>query len=141
MKLTIIHSVFVFAAALEATAASAAEPQMPRQIKVAAVQMLGYDKTDVPRPCFDPSEAVARYVERAAKDRAQLVVFPEYLLGRISVPGPQTERISKAAAADRIYVIVGCWEVFKDDSFANSALLFDRAGKIVGTYNKVHAAV
>ena len=141
MKLTIIHSLLVFAAALEATAASGAEPQMPRQVKVAAVQILGYDKTDVPRPGFDPSEAVVRYVERAAKDRAQLVVFPEYLLGRISVPGPQTQRISKAAAAGRIYVIVGCWEVFKDDSFANTALLFDRSGKIVGKYNKVHAAV
>ena len=94
---------------------TAAEPEQPTpaQVKVAAVQMLGYDKTDVPRPGFDPSEAVVRYVERAAKDGAQLVVFPEYLLGRISVPGPQTERISTAAAAGRIYVIVGCWEVYE----------------------------
>ena len=84
---------------------TAAEPERPApaQVKVAAVQMLGYDKTDVPRPGFDPSEAVVQYVERAAKDGAQLVVFPEYLLGRISVPGPQTERISTAAAAGRIY--------------------------------------
>jgi predicted amidohydrolase len=122
---------------------TAAEPEQPTpaQVKVAAVQMLGYDKTDVPRPGFDPSEAVVQYVERAAKDGAQLVVFPEYLLGRISVPGPQTERISTAAAAGRIYVIVGCWEVYEDGSFENSALLFDRAGKIVGKYHKVHAAV
>jgi len=122
---------------------TAAEPEQltPAQVKVAAVQMLGYDKTDVPRPGFDPGEAVVRYVERAAKDGAQLVVFPEYLLGRISVPGPQTERISTAAAAGRIYVIVGCWEVYKDDSFENTALLFDRVGKIVGKYHKVHAAV
>jgi predicted amidohydrolase len=111
------------------------------QVKVAAVQMLGYDKTDVPRPGFDPGEAVVRYIERAANDKAQLAVFPEYLLGRISVPGPQTEQVSKAAAAGRIYVIVGCWEVFKDGSFANTALLFDRSGKIIGKYNKVHAAV
>ena len=110
-------------------------------MKVAAVQMLGYDKTDVPRPDFDPSESVARYIEKAAKDGVQLVVFPEYLLGRIQIPGSQTERISKAAAASRIYVIVGCWEVFTDGSFANTALLFDRTGKIVGKYNKVHAAV
>jgi predicted amidohydrolase len=61
--------------------------------------MLGYDKTDLPRPGFDPSEAVVRYVERAAKDGAHLVVFPEYILGRISVPGPETERIAKAAPA------------------------------------------
>lgn len=115
--------------------------EKPAQVKVAAVQMLGYDKTDVPRPGFDPSEAVVRYVERAAHDHVQLVVFPEYLLGRIPVPGPATERISQAAAAGRIYVIVGCWEVFKDGSFANAALLFDRSGKIAGKYNKVHAAV
>lgn len=128
---------------LFALAVWAGEPNKPTpaQVKVAAVQMLGYDKTDVPRPGFEPCDTVVRYVERAVKDGAQLVVFPEYLLGRISVPGPQTERISKAAAAGRIYVIVGCWEVYGDGSFANTALLFDRTGKIVGKYHKVHAAV
>ncbi|AMV40187.1 carbon-nitrogen hydrolase family protein [Planctomyces sp. SH-PL62] len=117
------------------------EPPKPTQVKVAAVQMLGYDKTDLPRPGFDPSEAVVRYVEKAAGDGAQLVVFPEYLLGRISVPGPQTERIAGAAAAGKIYVVVGCWEVSEDGSFANTALLFDRSGEIAGKYRKVHAAV
>ncbi len=115
--------------------------QRPARVKVAAVQMLGYDKTDVPRPDFDPAGKVVEYIERAAADGAQLVVFPEYLLGRISVPGPETEQIFRAAAAGRIYVIVGCWEVFEDGTYANTALLFDRAGTIVGKYNKVHAAV
>lgn len=121
----------------------AAEPAgpAPAEVKVAAVQLLGYDKTDVPRPDWDPSQAVIRYVERAARDGAQLVVFPEYLLGRISIPGPQTAAISRAAAAGRIYVVVGCWHVRQDGSFANTALLFDRAGKIIGQYHKVHAAV
>ena len=49
-----------------AAVAPTAEPQKPSQVKVAAVQMLGYDKTDVPRPGFDPSEAVVRYIEKAA---------------------------------------------------------------------------
>ena len=126
---------------LPALIAWGGEPPEPTRVKVAAVQMLGYDKTDLPRPGFDPSEAVARSVEKAANDGAQLVVFPEYLLGRITVPGPQTERIARAAAAGKIYVVVGCWEVFRDGSFANTALLFDRSGKIAGKYNKVHAAV
>src|SRR4051794_19152598 len=117
------------------------EPPSPAQVKVAAVQILGYDKTDMPRPGFDPSEAVVRFVEKAASDGAQLVVFPEYLLGRITIPGPQTERIARAAAAGKIYVVVGCWEVSQDGSFANTALLFDRSGTIAGKYNKVHAAV
>ena len=110
-------------------------------VKVAAVQICGYDKTDVPRPAYDPSEALVPYVDRAGRDGAQLVVFPEYVLGRIPVPGPATERISKAAAANRLYVIVGCWEVYPDGSFANAALVFDRSGAIIGKYYKTHAAV
>jgi predicted amidohydrolase len=62
-------------------------------------------------------------------------------LGRVSVPSAATERISRAAAANRIYVIVGCWEVSQDDSFGNAALLFGRNGEIIGKYYKTHAAV
>ncbi len=121
----------------------AGEPaqNQPDTVKVAAVQILGYDKTDVPRPGYDPAEAMIPYIDKAGNDGAQLVVLPEYVLGRIPVPGPTTEKISKAAAANRIYVIVGCWEVYDDESFANAALLFDRTGKIIGKYYKTHAAV
>jgi len=117
------------------------EAEKPDTVKVAAVQILGYDKGDVVKPGYDPSEAFVPYIERAGRDGAQLVVFPEYVLGRIAVPGAATERIAKAAAENRIYVIVGCWEVYADGSFANAALLFDRAGKIAGKYYKTHAAV
>ena len=122
-------------------AALAETAQRPNGVKVAAVQILGYDKTDVPRPGYDPSGAIVDYVNRAGADGAQLVVFPEYVLGRISVPSASTERISKAAAANHIYVIVGCWELYDDGSFANAALLFDRSGRIMGKYYKTHAAV
>ena len=81
------------------------------------------------------------YIDRAGQDGAQLVVFPEYVLGRIQVPGPTTDRLSAAAAKNRIYVIAGCWELYDDGSYANTALIFDRDGKIVGKYNKTHAAV
>jgi len=110
-------------------------------VKVAAVQVCGYDKGYVARPGFDPTDSVVKYIAKAAGDGAQLVVFPEYHLGRIVVPGPVTEKISQAAAKAKIYVIVGCWEVYKDNTFANAALLFDRQGKITGKYLKTHAAV
>lgn len=125
----------------ERTHADQSAVERPRTVKVAAVQLSGYDKTDVPRPGYDPSETVVEYVRKAGAEGAQLVVFPEYVLGRIPIPGPATEKISRAAAANRIYVIVGSWEVFDDGSFANAALLFDRAGKILGKYYKTHAAV
>ncbi len=122
-------------------AQESAAPQPLSDVKIAAVQILGYDKTDLPREGYDPVASVLRYIEKAGSDGVQLIVFPEYLLGRIRVPGPETERIAQAAARHRIYVIVGCWEVYPDASFANTALLFDRAGKIAGKYHKVHAAV
>ncbi|MFO0954184.1 MAG: carbon-nitrogen hydrolase family protein [Isosphaeraceae bacterium] len=136
-----IRTTVLLSMLLTVPAAWGEESAKPPQVKVAAVQMLGYDKAELPRPGYDPTDAVVRSIERAAGDGAQLVVFPEYLFGRISVPGPQTERVSRAAASGKIYVVVGCWEVFADGSYANTALLFDRSGKVAGKYNKVHAAV
>lgn len=123
------------------TPALGEQAEKPAQVRVTAIQLLGYDKTEVPRAGFDPTEKVVHYIEKAAADGSQLVVFPEYLLGRIAVPGPETKRISQAAVNGSIYVIVGCWEVYDDGTFANTALLFDRLGKIIGKYHKVHAAV
>jgi hypothetical protein len=33
--------------------------------------MIAYDKTNPPRPGFDPSETVAQYIQKAATDGAQ----------------------------------------------------------------------
>jgi predicted amidohydrolase len=115
--------------------------QWPDKVKVAAVQVCGYDKWLKINEGCNPVEHVVKYIERAASEGVQLVVFPEYHLGRITVPGPQTRTISKAASENRIYVIVGCWEVFEDESFSSTALLFGRDGEIVGKYYKTHAAV
>jgi predicted amidohydrolase len=114
--------------------------QMDR-VKVAAVQVSGYDKTVTPGEQRNPVHKALEYIDRAARDSAQLVVFPEYYLGRISVPGKETSALSKAAAQNQIYVIIGSWEVFEDGTFANAALLFGRDGKILGKYYKTHAAV
>ena len=115
--------------------------QRPGKVKVAAVQICGYDKTDVPKKGYDPTNAMVLYIDKAGKDGAHMVVFPEYVLGRIQVPGAETKKIAEAAAANHIYVIVGCWEVYGNGTFANTALIFDRNGEIAGKYHKTHAAV
>ena len=111
------------------------------QVKVAAVQINGYDKGELRRKGYQPEDSYVPYIDRAGRDGAQLVVFPEYVLGHISVPGPETAKISAAAKANSIYVAIGCWEVFVDEKFANSILIFDRGGKIVGKYRKTHPAI
>ena len=110
-------------------------------VKVAAVQINGYDKGDLRRDGYQPEDSFVPYIDRAGRDGVQLVVFPEYVLGRISVPGPETAKVSAAAKANSIYVAIGCWEVFADSTFANSILIFDRGGKIVGKYRKTHPAI
>ena len=121
--------------------ASPPASQPSSYVKVAAVQISGYDKCDLPREDYDPSSTLVPYVNRAGQDGAQLVVFPEYVLGHIRVPSPVTERISAAAAINQIYVIAGCWEDFDHGEYANTALIFDRQGRIAGKYHKTHAAV
>lgn len=140
------HTIAFACAAIAATLTSVVQADEPRElnrdpVKVAAVQISGYDKCDLPREGYDPTAQLIPYIDRAGGDDAELVVFPEYVLGRISVPGPEAERIAAAARANSIYVVVGCWELFEDDTFANSALIFDRSGTIIGKYNKTHAAI
>lgn len=70
-----------------ASVAATAEPRLPDLGRVAAVQMLGYDKTDIPRPGFDPSEAVVRYIEKAAEDHGKDIDWfinndPEWIMKR-----------------------------------------------------------
>jgi predicted amidohydrolase len=128
-------------ASLPAGSAKQGSGQHSALVKIAAVQIKGYDKCDLPREGYDPTAAIVPYIDRAGKDGAQLVAFPEYVLGHIRVPGPVTERISAAATANHIYVIVGSWEDNADGTFADTALIFDRSGKIAGKYLKTHAAV
>ncbi len=85
--------------------------------------------------------ATTEHIARAGAEDCDLVVFPEYHLGDIRVPGPEMDAIGAAAARHRVNVVVGAWEVFEDGTFANAAYVVDRDGKIVGCYNKAHAAV
>ena len=146
MKLT-AHRLALLAAVLFlpwSNTAQAEQPksaQKPSQVKIAAVQISGYDKGDLPRKGDDVVARLLPYINRAQREGAELVVFPEYVLGHISVPGPETNALSAAAAASEIYVIVGCWEVIDDTNYANTALIVDRQGEIAGKYHKTHAAV
>ena len=141
MKLKMLLFIIMVLAFFTSEPCNAAHAAKNGSIKVAAVQISGYDKKDLPRDGFKPVEKMIPYIQKAGNDGAQLIVFPEYVLGYIKVPGPVTEKLAAAAKANSIYVIIGCWELYSDDTFANTALIFDRKGNIVSKYHKTHAAV
>jgi beta-ureidopropionase len=104
------------------------------KVKVAAVQLM------IPTG-GDPSDIVVTYINRAAADKVQLVVFPEYHLGYVNTEDERVKKVSAAAKENNIYVIVGCFETYADGSYSNVALLFGRDGTIIGRHKKVHPAV
>lgn len=142
-SLRLMVRVCLFLLAITVIPVQAADPKAIDRdhVKVAAVQISGYDKGELPRAGYDPVAKLIPYIDRAGQAGAQLVVFPEYVLGHIAVPGAETKRIATAAKANSIYVIVGCWNAIDEKTFANSALVFDRDGSILGKYNKTHAAI
>jgi predicted amidohydrolase len=100
----------------------------------------------------DALSTMVNYIDQAGKDGAQIIALPEYILGPFQLPFVKTDpigQIANAAARNNIYVIVGGWEEYekgayesrKKDAFANTAVLFDRNGQLLGKYNKNHRAI
>ena len=74
-----------------------------KSARVAAVQITGPWQWQVPpTPSTDPATVLIPYIDRAGKDKADLVVFPELYLGMFRVPSPQTVAISEAAKRNKI---------------------------------------
>jgi predicted amidohydrolase len=116
-----------------------------RKVRVACVQM------DV--VYGDVAGTVARvsqFVEKAGEQGADVVLFPElilsagYALGERyrkvaeTVPGPSLDNIAKLAAERKLYVIVGLAEKTDSGMLYDSAVMFDRKGRILGKYRKSH---
>lgn len=124
-----------------------AEPLTAEQLarncaRVAVVQMTGHWVWRAHGESPETLLEVLPYIDKAGQDGADLVVFPELLLGEFRVPCETTEKIAAAAKKNQIYVIVGCFEIRDDKgNFSNSMLIFDRQGTIVGRYFKMHPAV
>lgn len=113
-------------------------------IKVAAVQM---------EPILLDKEAnlekILGFIDTAAKNGAQLIVFPEaaltgYVLkGKAetskmaeTIPGPTTDVIAKKAKETGVYIVLGLVEVYGLEYY-NAAVLVGPDG-VVGKYHKMH---
>ena len=53
------------------------------------------------------------------------------------IPGPHTQRLGEAARRNRMWVVAGLTERAGRREY-NTAVLLDRAGRLAGTYRKIH---
>ncbi|WP_068321363.1 hypothetical protein N5P18_10315 [Janibacter terrae] len=94
-------------------------------------------------------ELALRAIRGCAAEEADLVVLPEngLMLGTnvemreaaFSEGGdPHLERIAEAARENDVVVVVGGLKNRTDEGTFNSALVYDRAGELVGRYDKIH---
>lgn len=114
-------------------------------IKVASVQM------DVVLEDKAATQAkVLTWVDRAAREGADVVLFPElilsagYSLGEKfyplaePLPGPASEALGKSAQHNNLYIIIGMAERDLTGTVFNTAFIVGRDGSLAGVYRKSH---
>ncbi len=95
-------------------------------------------------------DALLPWMDRAAERKADLLVFPEYLLGDFHLPDDLTDQLCAAVKERGVNVVVGGWEYLPEEpirhppkpgTYANTVLVVDREGRVVGKHRKLHSAV
>lgn len=98
----------------------------------------------------DTVDVLMPWIHRAKDEGADLIVFPEYLLGNFHLGDRLTKKLGDAAKEAAVNVIVGGWEYLPGQpvthppapgTYANTLLVIDRSGNIAGKHRKMHAAV
>ena len=90
------------------------------------------------------------YIEQAAHEGAQLVVFPEALMTRFEesiddfvaqaqpIDGPFVHALSQAASEHGVWIVFTMNELNPEGMPFNTAVVVDSSGVVRGTYRKVH---
>lgn len=133
----------------------AANPLPPDPLKAQQWARQNVTIAAVQYPQAFDTATVQQYVNRAATDGAELVLFPEYIMGNVHLSvdragayaNERVAAVSEAAKAAGIYVLIGSWVLWGNTTtpvekqYTNSILIFGRDGRIEGMYNKTHPAV
>lgn len=114
-----------------------------RLVRVASVNLR-------PRGTHSAQESVGQFVDVIEKSVAagtDVILLPEGITvvgtGKVypdvaeKVPGPTTERLAQVARAKKAYIVAGIFER-EGAAIYNTAVLIDRAGKLLGKYRKVY---
>jgi N-carbamoylputrescine amidase len=85
-------------------------------------------------------QRMPEFFEQAVEYGSDLVVFPEYVLGRnITIQDPNVQKFMALAKQHKIYAIAGLVESH-GEKWTTTALIIDRSGNLLGRYFKTHPA-
>lgn len=119
---------------------------LPDKFTVGLLQMSFSKNTD------DNLKKAIDRIDKASKQGAQVICLPELFRSQYfcqkedielfdlaeTIPGPSTEAISKAAAKNKVAVVVPLFEKRAPGVYHNSAVVINVDGKIAGHYRKMH---
>ncbi len=135
MNLIGLFSIFIAASLLAGTAFAADAPVgkfgKNRRVRVVTITQDGISKDFV--------EGSMERLDQAAAFRPDLAVLPEVFHrgGAKALPNQTSELVSAWAKKNKCYVVAGFKHIAKGKKY-NSAILFDRTGKIVGRFDKMY---
>ncbi len=97
-------------------------------------------------PGMSSQPAALELTERAGQMGADIVCLPEFSAAPVRdgnfapepIPGPTTQAFSALAARFKMYAIVPMLQDVSKPKYYNTAVVIDRAGKIIGKYSKTH---
>ena len=127
----IVITVSLFAGCAFASDGPASKFGKNRQVRVVTITQENITKDFV--------EGSLERLDQAASFKPDLAVLPEVFHrgGAEALPSPTSELVSQWAAKNKCYVVAGFKHIAKGKKY-NSAILFDRAGKIVGRFDKIY---
>ena len=103
--------------------------------------------SDVPKALKSENiEKARKYLDLAGERKSDVVCLPELFATKRStnqeeaeeVPGGEISRMLSAEARKWKMYVLGCLYEKKNGKTYNTVAVFDRAGELVGTFNKVH---
>lgn len=135
MKRITLSLLILAACAVPPVQGAADKPVRNRVVRVVTISQDGL--ADGARE--DLLAATMNRLDQAASFRPDIVCLPETFLRATAepVPGPATTRLAAWARQHSSYVIAGL-RTLTDGRLHNSAILFDREGRIAGQYQKIH---
>jgi len=121
--------------------------------KIIGVSSISFDNSGVKGDIEERIKVWEDFIDTSALDKPDIILLPEHFLFTgmtyrknevaelLPLGGPVTKFLSRKAKEYKTYIIASYYRKDKQERIYNSAILFDRGGKIAGVYDKTYPTI